>query len=94
MVAVGTEKTRTIVPLSEAVASNVPSLLKETTLKGLLWASITLTGCKEMVSKTTTSPVRFGEVELVNAEEEEEDWLCVGNANGDEDWGAGDGYAR
>jgi hypothetical protein len=37
----GTEKTRMIVPFSDAVASNVPSLFRAMQDKGELWASIT-----------------------------------------------------
>lgn len=78
-VAVGTEKTRTIVPLSEAVASSVPLLLKEMALSALRCASIIVMGCKEMVSNIATSPARLGEAKFMGPGE----W--AGNVNGEED---------
>jgi len=46
-----------IVPLSEAVASRVPSLFNATQDRGARWASTTLTGCIVIASKITTEPL-------------------------------------
>lgn len=52
----GMENTRIIVPVSLAVASIVPSLLRHMQHKGERWASITLTAFSVRVSNTKTSP--------------------------------------
>ena len=53
----GTEKTRMIVPLSEAVASTVPSLFSTTRDNGDRCASTTFMASSLIVSKSNTSPV-------------------------------------
>lgn len=53
----GTLKTRTTVPLSEAVASMVPLALSERHAMGVLCAWMTLSAEREMVSNKRTSPV-------------------------------------
>lgn len=46
-----------IVPLSEAVASKVPSLFSAMSAKGERWASMTLIASSLTASKIRTSPV-------------------------------------
>jgi hypothetical protein len=53
----GMEKMRTTVPFSEAVASIVPMELRDRCATGVLCACITLRADKEIVSKSSTSPV-------------------------------------
>jgi hypothetical protein len=53
----GTEKTRMIVPLSEAVAIRVPSLLSVIHANGDRCASITFMASNFKVSKMRTSPL-------------------------------------
>jgi hypothetical protein len=53
----GTEKTRMIVPLSEAVASRVPSLFKAMHDRGDLCASTTFMASSFWASKMRTSPL-------------------------------------
>ena len=53
----GTEKTRMIVPFSEAVASSVPSLLSAMCDKGLACASIMLICSSFVASYNMTSPL-------------------------------------
>ena len=53
----GTEKTRTTVPLSEAVASIVPDALRARQAIGVLCAWMTLMAERLRVSKRRTSPV-------------------------------------
>ena len=83
----GTEKTRMIVPLSEAVASRVPSLLKVTQDKGDLCASTTLTASNLTASNIRTSPVVGGTWVLLGG-------ACDGGANEGVVAFCGSGYAR
>lgn len=53
----GTEKMRMMVPLSEAVASKVPSLFSAMSARGERWASMTLIASSFTASKIRTSPV-------------------------------------
>lgn len=53
----GTEKTRTTVPFSEAVASIVPVELRDKWATGDLCAWMTLRAERDMVSNNNTSPV-------------------------------------
>ena len=57
--ALGTENTLTTVPLSLAVASSVPSLLKLTATTGDLCACTIFTFCSESASNTKMFPVPF-----------------------------------
>src|SRR5512142_3360931 len=52
----GTLKMRMMVPVSEAVASSVPSLFSAMQQSGERWASTTLTALRLTVSKISTSP--------------------------------------
>jgi len=56
----GIEKTRMMVPLSEAVARRVPVLLRVTQESGERWASTTLMASSFRASKRRTSPVVGG----------------------------------
>ena len=81
----GTEKTRTTVPLSDAVASIVPDALSARHAMGVLWAWMTLRAERLRVSKRRTSPVvGAGGAEGTDVDES-------GAEEGD---GAGEGYAR
>lgn len=64
----GTENTRMIVPLSEAVANRVPSVFIARHDNGDLWASTTLIASSFSVSKIRTSPL-VGEM-----------WVLLGGA--------------
>lgn len=83
----GTEKTRMIVPLSEAVASFVPSLLKAMHERGDLCASTTFIASSLIVSKIMTSPDVGAICALFGG-------ACEGGAKDDSADFRGKGYAR
>jgi hypothetical protein len=56
----GTENTLIIVPFSEAVANNVPSLFMAMHDSGELWASITFAGSSFVASYIMTPPLVGG----------------------------------
>jgi hypothetical protein len=84
---VGTEKTRMMVPLSDAVARRVPVLLIDMQDNGDRWATTTFTVSSFEASKSRTSPVVGGMcVPLGGA------WEGTVNCVGSAFWGSG--YAR
>lgn len=83
----GTEKTRIIVPLSEAVARSVPSPLSAMHASGERCASMTLIASSFKVSKIKTSPL-VGETWVVPG------GACAGGLNGVGGAFCGRGYAR
>lgn len=56
----GTEKTRMMVPLSEAVARRVPALLRVMQERGDRWASARFIASSLRASKTKTAPLVGG----------------------------------
>lgn len=75
------------VPLSDAVASSVPSALIERKEMGDLCAWMTFATVSERVEKIRTSPACWWD-------EEEDGWEGVGWDKGVVGEGTGDGYAR
>lgn len=55
-VPLGSEKTLMIVPVTEAVASNVPSLFKAIQDSGARWACTTFNALSSTASKIKTAP--------------------------------------
>lgn len=75
-----------IVPVSEAVAKRVPSLLRAMQDSGERWASMTLTAFKVIVSKIKTSPE-------VGGTYVERGGACAGRRSPVSSLGLGKGYA-
>lgn len=73
-------------PVSDAVASNVPSLLSAIQESGARWASTTFTAFNSIVSNMRTSPV-------VGATYVERGGACVGRLSPVSSRGFGSGYA-
>jgi len=76
-----------MVPVSEAVARRLPSLLRAMQERGARWASITFIFLRERVSKMRISP-DVGGINL------ETGGACAGRLSVDSSLALGNGYAR